>query len=508
MTPHQIAKAALLSPLYSLLSETQLQLAGGLTSALGRPILMKREDQHPIFSFKARGACHKMLQMSEAKRAKGVVAASAGNHAQGVSFAAAAVGVPSYIFMPRTTPQIKIDSVKSRGSKVYLDHDNFAETLANAKKFSREKKLPFFHPFDDEDIITGQATVGLELLRQIDTDVEAIFVCCGGGGLLAGIATIIKQYRPEIKVIGVEPDDAATMTRSLEAGKLITLPYVGNFVETAAVARAGNHTFALCKKYVDDMIVVDSGKICNAIKEIYEDTRIIVEPAGALGIAGIREYCGNSKSSKALIGVISGANMNFDTLRYIVERTQTGRTGEMLLAAEIPEKPGSFLRLCRLLGKRHVTEFNYRFAKDATAHIFAGIELKDEGERKQILANLKDAKINAYDLSGDETAELHIRHMVGGRSNYGEPEQIYRLEFPERAGALVHFLSALPNDWNISLFHYRFHGATVGRALIGFQLSDSKVGALEKILRKVGYPYWRVNDEVSYEMFLADPSKN
>ena len=506
LLPDRIAKQALLSPLYNLLHETDLQLASNLSTRLNRRILLKREDQHPVFSFKARGASHKLLKMSPKKRANGVVAASAGNHAQGVAFAARACKVPAHIFMPSTTQQIKIDAVESFGAKVYLDQDDLTATIEDAIKFANKRKLPFVHPFDDEDIITGQSTVGLELLHQIDEDTEAVFVCCGGGGLLAGIATIIKQYRPKVKVIGVEPEDAMTMTSALKAGKIVTLPYVGNFAETVAVKRAGKKTFELCKQFVDQMIVVDSGQICNAIKAIYENTRVIVEPAGALGVAGILEYVKKNKGTKSLVGVISGANMNFDALRYVIERTRTGVNTEMLLAAVIPDKPGSFLNLCKLLGKRHVTEFSYRYAKDSVANIFAGIELKDESERAQILAHLNGNGIKTIDLTGDETAELHVRHMIGGRALSTSGEQIYNIEFPERHNALVHFLTALKSRWNISLFHYRFHGANIGRVMIGLQASDAERPKLEKVLKKIGYVFTHLENNVAYNMFLATPN--
>lgn len=505
MNSEQLVKQALTSPIYRLLRETPLTEAPKLSSALGRTLLLKREDRHPIFSFKVRGACNKMLRTPESARKRGVVAASAGNHAQGVAYSARAEGVPAQIFMPVNTPSIKVDSVRRLGAGVSLVGSDFLEALASAKAHAKKHRKVLFHPFDDFDVIAGQATMGVELVREMPEDVEAVFVACGGGGLLAGTAAVIKQLRPKVKVFGVEPEDAASMAAALDAGRPVTLPYVGTFAETVAVARVGNKTFGLCKDSVDGVIVVDIGSICNAIKDIYEDTRTIVEPAGALAVAGARVHAARRKSGRRpLVAVVCGANMNFDSLRYVIERTASGQGGEMLLAATIPERPGSFLGLCRSLGNRHVTEFNYRISRGREAHVFVGIELKGGDDRGQIIRKLKDGGIEAYDLTGDETAELHVRHMVGGRASVNEGEQVYRIEFPERPGSLVRFLNGLERAWNISLFHYRFHGADVGRVLIGFQVPPSARARLERAFSKIGYPFWRVEDNAAYDMFLAE----
>lgn len=505
MKTEQIVNLALTSPIYRLLKETALTEAPKLSASLGSRMLLKREDHQPIFSFKVRGAYNKMLRTPKARRDKGVVAVSAGNHAQGVAFSAKAEGVQAHIFMPTTTPSIKVDAVRRLGASVTLHGVAFHETLGQAKAFAKKHGRVLFHPFDDYDIIAGQATVGVELVREMHEDVEAVFVACGGGGLLAGVAAVIKQLRPKVKVFGVEPEDAASMHAALKKGRLVTLPYVGTFAETVSVARVGDKTFGICKKHVDDVIVVDIGSICNAIKDIYEDTRTIVEPAGALAVAGARVYAQGKKSrGRPLVAVLSGANMNFDSLRYVIERTASGQGGELLLAAKIPERPGSFLDLCKALGNRHVTEFNYRISRGREAHVFVGIEIKDEKERSQLLGKLKSRGIEALDLTGDETAELHVRHMVGGRASVEPKEMVYRLEFPERPGSLLKFLNCLDKGWNISLFHYRFHGADVGRVLIGLQLPAKSRGKLEKAFDKIGYPYWPVEGNSAYEMFLTE----
>ncbi|MBF2734811.1 MAG: threonine ammonia-lyase, biosynthetic [Betaproteobacteria bacterium AqS2] len=500
-----IVSEALTSPIYQHLRATPLTEAARLGAELGCRVLLKREDQQPVFSFKVRGAYHKMLKLPAAARRRGVVAASAGNHAQGVAHAARALGLPSHIFMPEHTPSIKIQAVDAMGAKVFLHGNGFDQTLKAARAHARKHDLPLFHPFDDYDVICGQATIGAELLREMPPSTEAVFVACGGGGLLAGIAAVIKHLRPGIKVFGVEPVDAACMDLALRKGRLAKLDYVGTFAETVAVAQAGTRNFRICKEAVDGMFVVDIGAICNAIKAVYEDTRTIVEPAGALGVAGARAYhaAGRHKGGD-LVPVVCGANMNFDALRYVIERSAAGEDSEMLLAAEIPERPGSFLKLCRLLGKRQVREFNYRYSDSSQAHIFAGISVKDQAERRQIVDNLAKRGITAHDLTGDETAELHVRHMVGGRTSVGINELVYRFEFPETAGALLNFLSRLQKDWNISLFHYRFHGADVGRVLIGFQAEPGQRRQLTQAFDAIGYPYWPVSGNAAYGMFLAD----
>ena len=508
MKPEQIVNEALTSPIYKLLQETPLQPARRLSELIGNQLLLKREDALKVFSFKVRGASHKMLKLSERERQRGVVAASAGNHAQGVAFAARSVGVPAHIFIPQSTPDIKVEAVRSMGANTIIGGKDITETLANAQQFAREKKLPFFHPFDDYKIICGQATVGVELLREIHEPVEAVFVGCGGGGLLAGVATVIKQLRPKIKVIGVEPDDAGSMTLALRKGRPTTLPYVGTFADTVAVARVGAKTFKLCKQFVDSMILVDSGSICNAIKEIYEDTRIIAEPAGALSVAAARQYAKSSKyKGGRLVAILSGANMDFDKLRYVLERTYAGHTEEMLLGAQIPERPGSFLRFYRLLDQRNITEFSYRYSHKGPGNVLAGISISDASERKQILAKLRKNGIKSLDLSGEEHAQIHVRHMVGGRAVIAGTEQVYLLEFSERAGALNDFLVSLEPSWNISMFHYRSLGGIFAKILIGFQLPSTFCKELEKRFKRTCYSFQLINDSPSYRWFLADPSR-
>ena len=509
MNPERLVRDTLTSPIYDLARETPLTVADRLSAQLGCKILLKREDMQPIFSFKVRGAYHKMLRLGSEKGASGVVAASAGNHAQGVAISARKLGLPAHIFMPRPVQQIKIDAVRALGGKVSLRGDSFEETLKHATSYAERTDMTLFHPYDDYDIIAGQGTVGAEILRALRSPVDALFIPTGGGGLLAGLATVIKSLRPQIKVIGVEPTDSACMGAAFSAGRLVSLPYVGTFAETVAVRKAGRKTFALCRKFVDAMITVDTGSICAAIKDIYENTRVIVEPAGALGVAGARAWTESGRGNGTpLVAVLSGANMNFDSLRYIVERAIPGSQKVMLLAASIPEQPGSFLRICQILGKRTVTEFNYRYSCASKAYIFAGLAINGLNERAQIIDSLSKEGITALDMTDDETAALHVRHMVGGRAQLTSPELIYRLEFPERTGALMHFLKNLDRNWNISLFHYRSHGADYSRVLVGLQIGKSSRTALEKCFAKIGYDYWLIKANKAYDMFLADPESD
>ena len=509
MKIEHLVNQALTSQIYQHMAETPLSPAPMLSNLLGAKLWLKREDLQPIFSFKIRGALHKMLSLGHARCAKGVVAASAGNHAQGVAYAARLMGAPAVIYMPTRTPTIKLNAVKRLGARTVLEGENLQETLKKAGAYAKKTRFSFFHPFDDDDVICGQATLGAELLREMPPTTEAVFVACGGGGLLAGVSAMVKHLRPKVKVFGVEPEDAACMALSMAKGRPTRLDYVGTFAETVAIAKPGARPFRICKNSIDGVKVIDIGSICNAIKEIYEETRVIAEPAGALGVAGARAYVQSGEHKGGdLVAVVCGANMNFDALRYVIERSASGEAGEMLLAAKIPDRPGSFLRMCKLLGKRHVREFNYRFSHTSKmAHIFAGLSIKEEGEREKIIETLGKHGIEAFDLTGDETAELHVRHMVGGRATIGDHELIYRLEFPERTGALVNFLTKIKNSWNISLFHYRFHGADVGRVLVGFQLQADQRKRLEKALKEIGYPYWPVENNTAYKMFLADPAE-
>ena len=434
-----------------------------------------------------------------------MICSSAGNHAQGVALAATQRDVRAVIVMPETTPSIKVRAVKNLGGEVVLHGDNYDEAFAEAQRIEQSEGLTFIHPFDDPDVIAGQGTIGAEILRQLESPPDALFIPVGGGGLISGIATFVKLTAPSVRVIGVEPEDSAGMSRSLEAGQPVTLDHVGIFADGVAVRRVGDETFRLCQQYVDEIITVNTDHICAAVQDIYEDTRSIVEPAGALAVAGIKQYVEREACvSQSLVALNCGANMNFDRLRHVAERAAIGEEREMLLAAEIPEEPGSFRRFCEALGRRSVTEFNYRFGSDEAARIFVGVELRDgAAERQRIMEKLHAEGFPAVDLSDNEMAKLHVRHMVGGRSAGVINERLFRFEFPERPGALLDFLNAIGTEWNISLFHYRNHGSDYGRILTGIQVPDDAAGALETHLERLGYPYWEESDNPAYEMFLV-----
>ena len=500
----RIVKNIINTRIYDLVRETPLSPAPLLSAALGNRVFLKREDLQEIFSFKIRGAYHKMTQMTAARLACGVVAASAGNHAQGVALAAKRLGCRAVVVMPRYTQKIKIDSVRARGAKVILHGDDVNESFIYAKNLAREEGATFIHPFDDADVIAGQGTVAAEILRAHPAPLHAIFAAVGGGGLIAGIAAYAKALRPQIKIIGVEPTDAACMRAALDAGRLVTLKQVGIFADAVAVKRAGKIPFQLCRELLDDVIVVDNDAICAAIKDIYDETRVVVEPAGALGVAGAKAYCAKTNArGKTLAAVSCGANMNFDRLRFVAERAELGERREALIAATIPEKPGSFRRFCALLGKRSITEFNYRISDPKIAHVFVGIEIAKASEAADIIRALNKEGCTAMDLSGDELAKLHIRHMVGGHSAHATNERLYRFEFPERPGALANFLSKMGQGWNISLFHYRNHGADYGRVLTGVQVPSGELGEFQKFLDDLGYPYHREAENPAYKMFLG-----
>ena len=490
---------------YSLAIESPIEAAPNLSARLGNSVLLKREDLQPIFSFKLRGALNKINQLSEAALQSGVICSSAGNHAQGVALAATQRGVRAVIVMPETTPSIKVRAVKNLGGEVVLHGDNYDEAFAEAQRIEQSKGLTFIHPFDDPDVIAGQGTIGAEILQQLESPPDALFIPVGGGGLISGIATFVKLTAPSVRVIGVEPEDSAGMSRSLEAGRPVTLDHVGIFADGVAVRRVGDETFRLCQQYVDEIITVNTDHICAAVQDIYEDTRSIVEPAGALAVAGIKQYVEREACvSQSLVALNCGANMNFDRLRHVAERAAIGEEREMLLAAEIPEEPGSFRRFCEALGRRSVTEFNYRFASDEAARIFVGVELRGgTAERQRIMEKLHAEGFPAVDLSDNEMAKLHVRHMVGGRSAGVINERLFRFEFPERPGALLDFLNAIGTEWNISLFHYRNHGSDYGRILTGIQVPEAAAGDLETHLERLGYPYWEESDNPAYEMFLV-----
>lgn len=490
---------------YEVAVETPLELAGNLSARLGNRVLFKREDLQSVFSFKLRGAYNKLDSLPADVLQGGVICSSAGNHAQGVALAASRKGVRAVIVMPVTTPTIKVEAVRKLGGEVVLHGDTYDDAYAHARELEAEQGLTFIHPFDDPHVIAGQGTIGREILRQANEKIFAVFVPVGGGGLIAGIATYIKSINPGIKVIGVEPDDASAMRDSLRAGEPVTLQHVGIFADGAAVRRVGDETFRLCQEFVDEVITVGTDQICAGIRDIFNDTRSIVEPAGALAVAGIRKYVADHRlKGKTLVALNCGANVNFDRLRHIAERAAVGEEREMLLAVEIPEHPGSFRKFCEAIGKRSITEFNYRYSDAKKAHIFVGVELRQGAkERHRLIAKLRELGYPLADLSDNEVAKLHVRHMVGGRAQNLPNERLFRFEFPERPGALLNFLKAIGTHWNISLFHYRNHGSDYGRILAGIQVPQDESGELEAHLAELGYAHWEESDNPAYAMFLS-----
>jgi threonine dehydratase len=504
--PQSYIKKILDARIYDVAIETPIDEAPVLSKRFNNRILLKREDLQPVFSFKIRGAYNKMRHLSKDQQAKGVVAASAGNHAQGLALAALKMGVKATIVMPKTTPKIKVDAVRSRGAKVVLHGDAFDEASIFAEKLVAEKGMTYIHPYDDPDVIAGQGTVGMEIIRQHNGPIDAIFVPVGGGGLLAGIAAYVKFIRPEIKIIGVEPDDAACLKAAMDAGRRVTLPQVGIFADGVAVAQIGKETFRVIKQTVDEVVTVTSDEICASIKDIFDDTRSIAEPAGALALAGLKKYVQQTGvEGQTLIAIDSGANTNFDRLRYISERTEIGEKREAIISVTIPERPGSFKKFCQLLGKRNITEFNYRFGSQKQAQIFVGVQIAADGEERELLmSSLKEKGYPALDLTDDEMSKLHIRHMVGGHASpVVKEELVYRFEFPERPGALLKFLTQLGQRWNISLFHYRNHGAAYGRVLVGLQASKSDRKAVEAALDELQYVYVDETENPAYQLFLS-----
>ncbi|HEY7987000.1 MAG TPA: threonine ammonia-lyase, biosynthetic [Methylophilaceae bacterium] len=494
----------LTAKVYDVAIETPLEYAPNLSTRLGNKILLKREDMQPVFSFKLRGAYNKMVQLTAAERKRGVICASAGNHAQGVALSAQRLGCRAIIVMPVTTPQIKIQAVARRGAEVVLAGESYEEASLHAHALAKKQKLTYVHPFDDEMVIAGQGTIGMEILRQYSEPIHAIFCCVGGGGLISGIAAYVKQLHPEIKIIGVEANDADAMAQSLAIGKRVKLEQVGLFADGAAVKQVGKETFRLCQQYVDEMVVVDNDAICAAIKDVFEDTRTVLEPAGALAVAGMKEYVARHKlNDKTLVAVASGANMNFDRLRFVAERAEIGEKREAVLAVTIPETPGSFKKFCTLLGKRSITEFNYRYADSKEAHVFVGIQVGKREEAAQLVQTLQKNGLTALDLTDDEMAKLHIRHLVGGRAPQVAHELVYRFEFPERPGALMHFLQKMSSGWNITLFHYRNHGADYGRVLIAMQIPKGEKKAFNTFLAQLGYAYWDESENPAYKLFLG-----
>ena len=489
---------------YDVAVESPLDAAPNLSARIGNRILLKREDMQPVFSFKLRGAYNKIAKLSPEKLKRGVICASAGNHAQGVALSAAKIGCRAVIVMPTTTPQIKIQAVKNRGGEVVLAGDSYDEAYAHALELEKAEKLTFVHPFDDPEVIAGQGTIGMEILRQHPKKIDAVFCCVGGGGLIAGVAAYIKRLRPDTKIIGVEAMDADAMDRSLKAGKRVKLSQVGLFADGAAVKTVGEETFRLAQQYVDEMVLVDTDAICAAIKDVFEDTRAILEPAGALAVAGAKEYAKRHKlKDKTLVAIASGANVNFDRLRFVAERAEIGEQREAVLAVTLPEKPGSYKKFVSLIGSRNITEFNYRYNDRAEAHVFVGIQVANRAESLKLVDSLEKHGYATLDLTDDEMAKLHIRHLVGGHAPGIENEILYRFEFPERPGALMNFLNSMSAGWNISLFHYRNHGADYGRVLVGMQVPPKEKGAFKEFLKNLGYRHWEETHNPAYKLFLG-----
>jgi len=491
---------------YDVAHESALESAPLLSARLGQPVLLKREDQQAVFSFKLRGAYNRMVQLDPAQRARGVIAASAGNHAQGVALAAAKLGIHATIVMPVTAPQVKVDAVRRHGGamvEIVLAGDSYSDAQTAAALLQAARGATFVHPFDDLAVIAGQGTVALEILDQHPGPLHAVFVPVGGGGLLAGVAACIKALRPEVQVIGVQAVDADAMARSLESGTRVALDEVGLFADGTAVKQAGALTFALCQQHVDAMLRVDTDAICAAIRDIYQETRSVPEPSGALALAGLKQYVAtHGDSGGALVAIISGANMNFDRLRFVAERAEVGEQREAVFAVTIPEERGSFRRFCATLGRHSITEFNYRIGDASSAHIFVGVQIASRDEREALAAAFRAQAFNVLDLTDDELAKLHLRHMIGGRSSLAQHERLYRFEFPERPGALTHFLGQLHPDWNISLFHYRNHGADYGRILVGIQVPPDEHALLPSFLAALGYPHWDESEHPAYRLLL------
>ncbi len=489
---------------YYVAQETPLDLAPRLSARLNNRLLLKREDMQSVFSFKLRGAYNKMANLPPDLLAQGVIAASAGNHAQGVALGARRLGTRAVIVMPETTPQVKIDAVHSYGGEVLLYGDTYDDAYGHARQLEAEKGMTFIHPFDDPDVIAGQGTIGMEILRQYQQPIHAIFVAIGGGGLISGIAAYIKRLRPEIKIIGVEPVDADSMYQSLQAGERVRLPQVGLFADGVAVRQVGAETFRLCQQYVDEIIRVDTDDTCAAIKDVFEDTRSILEPAGALAIAAAKIYVEREAvSGQTLIAVACGANMNFDRLRFVAERAELGERREAIFAVTIPEERGSLRRFCECIGRRNLTEFNYRIADESHAHIFVGLQIENRADALQIAQTFEGCGFKTLDLTDDELTKLHLRHMVGGRSALAQNELLYRFEFPERPGALMKFVTSMSPDWNISLFHYRNHGADYGRIVVGMQVPPHEMAEWQAFLNGLGYIYWNETDNAAYRLFLG-----
>jgi len=489
---------------YDVAQKSPLELAANLSVRINNRVWMKREDLQSVFSFKLRGANNKLATLTQEVISNGVICSSAGNHAQGVALAAQRREIRAVIVMPITTPSIKVSAVKALGGEILLHGDTYDDAYVKARELAASESLTFIHPFDDPAVIAGQGTIGRELVSQMSEKVSAVFVPIGGGGLISGIASYLKGKRPHIRIIGVEPEDSAAMKKSLEAGRPVSLDHVGIFADGVAVRRVGDETFRICKELVDEIITVDTDQICASIKDIFEDTRSIVEPAGALAVAGLKKYVSERSIKNEEFTVINcGANVNFDRLRHIAERAAIGEEEEILLAVQIPEEPGSFRKFCEALGRRNITEFNYRYNDPKKAHVFVGIQIKHGVKEHQTLVNnLESLGYVVVDLSNNEMAKLHIRYMVGGSTSDLADERLFRFEFPERPGALTDFLQAIGTNWNISLFHYRNHGSDYGRVLAGIQVLKDNSSKLDLHLTELGYTHFEESENPAYRMFL------
>lgn len=501
-------KKILASRVYDVAVETPLQRAANLSRRLDNHVWVKREDLQPVFSFKLRGSYNKMAQLSDDERARGVVTASAGNHAQGVALAAAKLGLRAHVVMGYNTPSIKVDAVRSHGARVILHGDTYDEAGVHARQLADARGFVYVHPYDDVDVIAGQGTVGMEIVNQHPGRLDAVFVPVGGGGLIAGIAAYVKYLHPETQIVGVEAEGSACLSAAMRKGQRVKLPYetLDLFADGVSVAQIGREPFKIARRYVDEVVTASTDEICAAIKDVFEDTRAIAEPAGALAVAGMKKYVDrHGVQDQQLVAVVSGANVNFDRLRHISERAELGEQREMVLAATIPERRGSFRTFCRALGKRAVTEFNYRFAPGGEAHVYVGLQIAPGETRDDVVALLTADGFGVHDMTDNETAKLHVRHMVGGRALHDRPELLFRFEFPERPGALLKFLNGLGARWNISMFHYRNHGSAWGRVLVGFEAAPADRQQLLDYLARIGFRHWEETDNPAYELFLRAP---
>lgn len=490
---------------YDLAEKTPLEQARRLSQRLSNHIWLKREDLQSVFSFKLRGAYNKIAHLTPEQQAKGIIAASAGNHAQGVAMSASKLSLQAVIVMPKTTPRIKVEAVASWGAEVVLHGNTYDDAYTRSMKIVAERGLTYIHPYDDPDVIAGQGTIAKEIIDDHGDQIDAIFIPVGGGGLIAGISAYIKRLHPQIRIIGVEPDDAPCMHDALKANERVILDQVGIFADGVAVRQVGVEPFRIARETVDEVILVSTDELCAAIKDIFDDTRSIVEPAGALAVAGIKKYVQREAIvDKTLIAINSGANMNFDRLRHVAERAELGEHREALFAVTIPERPGSFRAFCDAIGRRGITEFNYRYADSAAAHVFVGVQIHDsEAEKDTLLAKLSELGYPVVDMTDNEMAKLHIRYMVGGRAQNTGAERLFRFQFPERPGALLRFLNHMGQQWNISLFHYRNHGADYGRILVGMQVPDGQDTELKQFLNEIAYPCWEETDNPAYQLFLG-----